>query len=594
MGEIRELMDDFQLMKLKVFSASGETLYSSEPQDVGAVVTKSYFHEMVAPGNAYARMVKKDRLSSEGQKVTADVVETYIPIMRNGKFLGALEIYYDITQRRQELESLVRSSSIVVFIVAFGLLATVIGISFKTAKAEVALHRAHQDLEHRTVELKEVNAELGKEVADRMRFAITMERFALQQASVAEIGSLAQSGLQLQELMDTTVRLVAEAMEVELCKILTYESSNESLRLVSGVGWSEEVVGSATVGVGLESQAGYTLRERGPVIVKDLSSETRFSGPPLLLDYGVVSGISVPMVADDFVFGVMGAHTRQRRNFSEDDINFMEAVANIITTTAQRNRAEERLLKTHQELQQAYETLERAQASAIVAAKLAALGRLTAGACHEILNPLNIIKARFQLLLDDPGISPEMIRCLKTLDEQADRIHKITMGLAAFSRQRPLERQQLDLNENVVRILGLMERDLNFDNIVVDVKFADDLPPVSADQNQLQQVVLNLLNNARSVMPDGGSIVMSTGCVQVNGKQLVELRVEDTGAGIAVEDMDKLFEPFFTTKPEGEGAGLGLAICQGIVESHGGSIWAENVPDGGAAFVIQLPIETFA
>lgn len=104
-------------------------------------------------------------------------------------------------------------------------------------------------------------------------------------------------------------------------------------------------------------------------------------------------------------------------------------------------------------------------------------------------------------------------------------------------------------------------------------------------------MVLNLLTNAKDAMPDGGQLVLSTKAVENNGKKFVELRVEDSGSGIAADHMDKIFDPFFTTKPEGEGTGLGLSICQGIVEAHGGSIRAENIPEGGAALVIQMGSE---
>ena len=177
------------------------------------------------------------------------------------------------------------------------------------------------------------------------------------------------------------------------------------------------------------------------------------------------------------------------------------------------------------------------------------------------------------------------------MEDQADRIAKITQELLYFSRQREPERRWLDLGEIVTQTLGLLERELTLDNIELELNLAEELPPVSADEHQLQQVVLNLLTNAKDAMPKGGRLTLSTDLVQTDGQQFVELRVEDTGAGIAPEHLGKLFDPFFTTKGEGEGTGLGLSICQGIIEAHGGSIHAENGPDGGAAFVVQISLE---
>jgi signal transduction histidine kinase len=110
----------------------------------------------------------------------------------------------------------------------------------------------------------------------------------------------------------------------------------------------------------------------------------------------------------------------------------------------------------------------------------------------------------------------------------------------------------------------------------------------------MQQVILNLLTNARDAMPDGGRIYIKTSQAKPlfsHEEKVVELRVEDTGPGIAPENIDKIFDPFFTTKPEGEGTGLGLSVCQGIVEAHGGIIWAENAPSGGAAFVVRMTVD---
>jgi len=257
----------------------------------------------------------------------------------------------------------------------------------------------------------------------------------------------------------------------------------------------------------------------------------------------------------------------------------------------ERVQAEEELRERHEELKKSYDALERAQTLAISAEKLAALGRLTAGVSHEVLNPLSIITLSLQLMIEDRETPTEIARQLRILDEQADRIVKIAQDLLYFARQRKPERLWLDFNETLQRTLGLLARDLHLQNIAVELTLSEGLPPLLADQGQLQQVVLNLLTNARDAMPKGGRLSLSTKSVQTNGKKFVELRVEDTGEGIAPEHLENLFDPFFTTKPVGEGTGLGLSICQGIVEAHGGSIWAEVLPEGGAAFVVRLGME---
>ena len=271
-----------------------------------------------------------------------------------------------------------------------------------------------------------------------------------------------------------------------------------------------------------------------------------------------------------------------------------ELIGSVVTFVdiTERVQAEEELWATHEGLKKAYEELGRAQEQLVRSEKLAAVGKLTAGVSHEILNPLNIITLSLQLMVGDRETPPEIVEQLRVLEDQAGRIAKITQSLLYFSRQREPERRRLDLGEIVTQTLGLLERELMLENIDLDLKLAEKLPPVSADQYQLQQVVLNLLTNARDAMPKGGRLSLSIEAVQTDGKKFVELRVEDTGEGIAPEHLGKLFDPFFTTKDEGEGTGLGLSICQGIVETHGGSIRAESEEGRGSTFVVQLPLES--
>lgn len=254
--------------------------------------------------------------------------------------------------------------------------------------------------------------------------------------------------------------------------------------------------------------------------------------------------------------------------------------------------SKENLKVAHQELKGAYGSLQRARDSAITAEKMAALGRVTSGACHEILNPVNNATCRLQLLIDEEGAPKEVLDHLRKIDEQLHRITKITRALVTFSNRTRLEHRPSDINDCVGRVVSLIDRDLVLSNISLDLQLAERPPCIIADKQQIQQVVLNLINNARDAMPDGGRLILTTEAVRSNGQKFVELRVQDTGEGISPEHMDRLFEPFFTTRPEGERAGLGLAVCHGIVEAHGGSILAENLHGGGAAFVVRLSAES--
>jgi PAS domain S-box-containing protein len=249
------------------------------------------------------------------------------------------------------------------------------------------------------------------------------------------------------------------------------------------------------------------------------------------------------------------------------------------------------LRRANEELLRLIEFNKKTQAKLVKAEKMAALGRLTAGISHEIMNPLNIISLNLHVLLQNPDVPEDLLKTLKILRMQAERIASITDALIDYASRREPEPRDLDLNALVERTLSLLSFELMNGDITVVQGFARGLPPVWADHDQIQQVLLNLLSNARDAMTGGGQLFLSTRVVLSNGRKFAELQVGDTGEGIAPEHMGKLFDPFFTTKPEGEGAGLGLSICHGIILAHGGSIRAENREGRGTTFTVELPLE---
>ncbi|MCA9112487.1 MAG: PAS domain-containing protein, partial [Planctomycetaceae bacterium] len=151
-----------------------------------------------------------------------------------------------------------------------------------------------------------------------------------QQAVIAHLGRAALSGEDVQTLCERAAREIADTLQIEFSKVLRLEQESQRLKLVAGVGWKAGLVGEITVPSGIDSQAGYTLHTAGPVIVDDLEKEKRFSGPPLLTDHEVVSGFSVVIGPEESPWGVLGAHSRERREFTIDDAYFLQAVANLL------------------------------------------------------------------------------------------------------------------------------------------------------------------------------------------------------------------------------------------------------------------------
>ena len=184
-------------------------------------------------------------------------------------------------------------------------------------------------------------------VTERTLLTQEASQVARFQSVLASIGSLAVSGTPVQEIMNEAVHLTAEALNVDLCKILIPRESDEHLYLVAGVGWREGLIGTLTVEGGTHSQAGFAIRERQPVVVRDLQAETRFVPSSLLSEHGGIAGMSVPMMVQDRVYGVMGAHCKTVRDFSLKELEFLHSVANTVATVLERWRREETQLQLY-------------------------------------------------------------------------------------------------------------------------------------------------------------------------------------------------------------------------------------------------------
>lgn len=223
--------------------------------------------------------------------------------------------------------------------------------------------------------------------------------------------------------------------------------------------------------------------------------------------------------------------------------------------------------------------------------KMASLGTLTAGVCHEVLNPLNIISSYAQLLLTDTKEGSETEQDLKKILEEVGRIVKITDNLLRFSRREKLETGEVEINSLLEKTISIIEPEIKLENIKLLTRFENGLPEIMANSDELRQVFLNLIMNARDAMPEGGKLTISTRRIEKQGNPFVSIKFKDTGEGISVKNLNSVFDPFFTTKKEGKGTGLGLSISHGIIENHGGEISVNSKEGKGTTFTIDLPVK---
>jgi two-component system NtrC family sensor kinase len=239
--------------------------------------------------------------------------------------------------------------------------------------------------------------------------------------------------------------------------------------------------------------------------------------------------------------------------------------------------------------------LKSAQDQLVQIGKLAAVGELAGGMAHEINNPTGIILTRVGYLLSeirDGRLSLEFEEDMKTLEIHAKRIARITNGLLTFSRHSTFELNSVEINEVIEGSIGIVEHRFRRHGVHLLRNIPADLPVIIADANYLEQVFINLLNNAVDAVDDEGEIRIEVDPVAIdNGNSALEIRVSDNGCGIEAENVDKVFDPFFTTKEVGKGTGLGLSISYGIIQEHGGTINVSSRPGEGAVFIIRLPLK---
>jgi signal transduction histidine kinase len=215
---------------------------------------------------------------------------------------------------------------------------------------------------------------------------------------------------------------------------------------------------------------------------------------------------------------------------------------------------------------------------------------MAAGLAHELNNPIGVISSRIEIMLLDvegQAIHGQLAEDLRVLHRHAQRVARIAQGLLSFSRQSSGLHGPVDLNHLVEETLLLVERPIAKQGVTVTRRLAPDLPPLWGDGNTLQQVVLNLLTNARDAVDGGGEITVETSRA-AGEPDAVRLLVRDTGPGIPPEALPRIFDPFFTTKAEG--TGLGLSVSYGIVRDHHGTVDVESRPGEGTTFILTFPV----
>jgi nitrogen-specific signal transduction histidine kinase/CheY-like chemotaxis protein len=242
------------------------------------------------------------------------------------------------------------------------------------------------------------------------------------------------------------------------------------------------------------------------------------------------------------------------------------------------------------ERERAVEQRQRQQEALLQREKLAAMSTLLASVAHELNNPLATVVVQADLLREEAGSGP-LAETAAEIAQAAARCERLVRQFLTLARQHPSERSAVALNTLVAETVELLAYPLRVDNVAVHLHLDEQVPPLWGDAHQLQQVLINLLTNAQQALraaPDPREMTLTT---QYDpAPQRITLAVTDTGPGIPLALQGRIFEPFFTTKPPGVGTGLGLSLCRGIIETHGGTLEVTSAPGHGATFQMTLPV----
>ncbi len=314
----------------------------------------------------------------------------------------------------------------------------------------------------------------------------------------------------------------------------------------------------------------------------------------IILGYTLAQSIAGPILRLRTMAQAVAAGDLEQKSglVRTDEIGDLAHAFDVMTArlqarTSEANRLYEETVERNRQLAEMYERLQTAQQQLIQSEKLAAVGQLAAGIVHDVKNPLGVIKGMAEELMEDAADDPVIRQGLLVIRDNANRANLIVTDLLKFARQSTPTMQKRDLRETLEGCLRLTDYLIRKGRVKVSTDFPAEAIWATYDPQQIEQVVINLIQNAVQAMPEGGELEAR----MVDQGEDVLIEISDTGKGIQPENLSRIFEPFFTTKPEGQGTGMGLAVTYGIVSRHGGQIDVRSQVGEGTTFSIRLPKE---
>lgn len=385
-----------------------------------------------------------------------------------------------------------------------------------------------------------------------------------------DLSRAVHSSTDIKEVLELVVRKSCQAISAKgaLLRILNLKTSE--LELSAAFGLSERYLSKGHV----SSQKVITelCRANRVIIIEDVLTDQRVQYPKEAREEGIKSMVDLPLTLGEHVVGIIRFFFKEQRQFSDDELNFLVSIAEQSACAIDKAR----LIETQRSQ---YDHL------ALQTEKMSALGRMAAGIAHEINNPMaGILLYSTNMIKKVPKDSP-LMEGLEIIIHETIRCKTIIQELLDISREGEPKSSLTNINSILERSLKILENEFRLRHITIEKHFANKMPDILLDANQMEQVFVNLLFNAIEAIKEKGVITIET---DMDPEQkYAKIQISDTGSGISPQHADRIFEPFFSTKAKG--TGLGLAVSYGIVRNHKGDIKVSSKLEKGTRFTIEIP-----
>jgi signal transduction histidine kinase len=395
--------------------------------------------------------------------------------------------------------------------------------------------------------------------------------------ALTSVSRTINSAINLDDALNAITREACELMRAKMCSLMLLDENREWLDLRASYGAGETYVAKPRLTVA-ESFVGVVVRRRKPLQLDNVQSAGQYQNVEVARREGLVSLLSVPLLFSGRAIGVLNVYTGRTYNFSNEEVRILSMFAELSAIAIEKARLYERVVDVEEHLRQNE--------------KLSALGLLAAEVAHEIRNPLTVMKMLYHSLdLRFPDDDPRSTDA-RIISEKIDLLNRIVEQVLALSRTAEPQLAPVDLNRVIEELNLLLRHKLKNLGVQCVLELQPNLPLVSADATQIEQVFLNLSLNALEAMPQGGTLTIATqaisGGIPGPAGRWVQVEFRDTGRGMSAEERKGAFKSLLRTTKR-KGTGLGLAIVGRIVETHHGRIQINAEHGRGTTICLQLP-----